>query len=591
MKPYLIYTLPFTYHSAGAMVLQKLAKYLHDFYPNNVFVLSEKQDNFNIPLIKDCKINRRDCIAIYPEGVEGNPFNCEVVVRYLLNLPGTFGGPTSYPSTDLLFVYSDFFNLKMNLPKDRILTTPCINTNVFYDMKLKRIKKLYYVGKGKFYGNLEADNIGAGKDFEGIEGQKKLSIILNQCQLLYSFDSVTAMTEIARLCGCPVVIMPNDQWSKEDLKSSLNYDAGGLGYGLEDESYALISIDSDKMKQAHIEWERSFKKQLNNFIKITQSNNSKDKIIKATEGRRNKDCKVSVCTLTYNHKDLIKSALESFLMQKTNFPFEIIIYDDCSTDGTQNILKEYEKKDKRIKVFYGKINEFSKTGLYPFPTQLYLHAQGEYIAECDGDDYWTDPLKLQKQFNFMEQHPECIMCYHRFLLLDNNKFLEYPGQPEDYTREELISYTGKNYGIHTSTKFWRNIFNEKTRQDFLDFRADVPTTVMLGMHGECKFIEGISPSVFRHNHKSSSWTNLPAETMKRKTNDLWQHLYDLMVKKGNPIWINLRKPFLNKTSSNSNMQPAREIYSNNRGTVRHITTGVRVGITNKNNNPLLKNWR
>ncbi len=122
---------------------------------------------------------------------------------------------------------------------------------------------------------------------------------------------------------------------------------------------------------------------------------------------------VSVNCVTFNHKDYIRQALDSFLMQKTNFEFEILVHDDASTDGTGDILREYEKK------YPGKVlpliqteNQYSQgidniSGAFNFP-----RARGKYIFMCDGDDYWLSPDKMQKQVDYMETHPECTLCIH-----------------------------------------------------------------------------------------------------------------------------------------------------------------------------------
>ncbi|MCI8948468.1 MAG: glycosyltransferase family 2 protein [Lachnospiraceae bacterium] len=122
---------------------------------------------------------------------------------------------------------------------------------------------------------------------------------------------------------------------------------------------------------------------------------------------------VSISCITFNHETYIARALDSFLMQKTNFNFEILVYDDASTDRTQEIIREYEAKyPDRIKPYYQKENQYSQgkynvEGFFNYP-----RAKGTYIAMCDGDDYWTDPNKLQLQVDYMEAHPECAMCLH-----------------------------------------------------------------------------------------------------------------------------------------------------------------------------------
>lgn len=122
--------------------------------------------------------------------------------------------------------------------------------------------------------------------------------------------------------------------------------------------------------------------------------------------------KVSICCLTHNHEKYIKDCLGGFLMQKTNFDFEILIHDDASTDRTQEIIKEYEEKHPSlIKPIYQVENQFSK-GIKPTWTFNYPRAQGEFIALCEGDDYWTDPLKLQKQVDFLEGNEGYVLSTH-----------------------------------------------------------------------------------------------------------------------------------------------------------------------------------
>lgn len=120
---------------------------------------------------------------------------------------------------------------------------------------------------------------------------------------------------------------------------------------------------------------------------------------------------VSICSITYNHAPYIRQCLDGFLMQETNFKYEIIIHDDASTDGTTEIIKEYaEKYPDLITPIFQSENQYSK-GLRGFYAKfVFPRAKGKYIALCEGDDYWTDPLKLQKQVDFLEANPEYVMC-------------------------------------------------------------------------------------------------------------------------------------------------------------------------------------
>lgn len=121
---------------------------------------------------------------------------------------------------------------------------------------------------------------------------------------------------------------------------------------------------------------------------------------------------VSIKCLAYNHEKYIEKALDSFLMQKTNFPFEIVVHDDASTDNTTNIIRQYENMFPNIiKPIYEMENQYSKDA-EAMLQMVHSNLKGEYVALCEGDDYWTDEYKLQKQYDAMEKHPEVDMCAH-----------------------------------------------------------------------------------------------------------------------------------------------------------------------------------
>lgn len=129
---------------------------------------------------------------------------------------------------------------------------------------------------------------------------------------------------------------------------------------------------------------------------------------------------VSICCLTYNHAPYLRQCLDGFMMQERTFQIEILIHDDASTDGTQDIIREYaEKYPDMIKPLYQTENQYSK-GI-KVEVCNYLRAKGKYIALCEGDDYWTDSLKLQKQIVFLESHPDYAMCSHRYRIYFQNE--------------------------------------------------------------------------------------------------------------------------------------------------------------------------
>lgn len=153
---------------------------------------------------------------------------------------------------------------------------------------------------------------------------------------------------------------------------------------------------------------------------------------------------VSVCVITYNHCNYIRQCLDGILMQQTNFPFEVIVNDDCSTDGTAEIVKEYESKHPQLfKVTYQTENQYSKGVRGMFPRFCFPRARGKYIALCEGDDYWTDPLKLQKQVDFLEKNPDYVLCTHYYsqFIQEESRFgLDLP-----YNLEGVVSFSLSDY--------------------------------------------------------------------------------------------------------------------------------------------------
>jgi glycosyltransferase involved in cell wall biosynthesis len=123
---------------------------------------------------------------------------------------------------------------------------------------------------------------------------------------------------------------------------------------------------------------------------------------------------VTVWCLAYNQKDFIRDALEGFVMQKTTFPFEVIVHDDASTDGTTAIVQEYARRyPDIIKPVIETENQWQKGGLkHIINVMNENYRNGKYIAFCEGDDYWTAPQKLQQQVDFLESHAEYSMCFH-----------------------------------------------------------------------------------------------------------------------------------------------------------------------------------
>jgi glycosyltransferase involved in cell wall biosynthesis len=204
---------------------------------------------------------------------------------------------------------------------------------------------------------------------------------------------------------------------------------------------------------------------------------------------------VSICCITYNHVSYIMEAIDSFLMQETTFPFEILIHDDASTDGTTDIIIDYANKyPDIIRTIIQTENQYSKGGLI-YPRFVFPKARGKYIALCEGDDYWTDKTKLQKQVNFLENNPDYVITYTDSQPFDESGKLKinFGGATRDLSADELQ----KSTPIYTLTTCFRNIIKE-IPQDLMSARfGDCIIWSLLGAHGRGKYLSDIEPAAYR----------------------------------------------------------------------------------------------
>ena len=136
--------------------------------------------------------------------------------------------------------------------------------------------------------------------------------------------------------------------------------------------------------------------------------------------KKSKEIKVSILCLAYNHEKYLEKCLDSLVNQKTNFKYEILVHDDCSTDSSKEIIERYYKKHpKKIIPVYEKENQYSK-GVKINKDILIPKMKGKYFCFCEGDDYWIDENKLQKQYDFMERNKDYKLCIHNSIAVDKN---------------------------------------------------------------------------------------------------------------------------------------------------------------------------
>lgn len=168
---------------------------------------------------------------------------------------------------------------------------------------------------------------------------------------------------------------------------------------------------------------------------------------------------VAIHCLVYNHEPYLRDCFEGFVMQKTNFRFVAIVHEDCSTDHSVDIIREYEAKYPDIfRPIYETENQYSKPdGSLGRIMNAAIDATGaKYVAMCEGDDYWTDPYKLQKQVDYMEAHLECAICFHPVMVHDQrtgDEYLDTLTKVPQITTINDIARIG-NY-IHTPSVMYR----------------------------------------------------------------------------------------------------------------------------------------
>ena len=221
---------------------------------------------------------------------------------------------------------------------------------------------------------------------------------------------------------------------------------------------------------------------------------------------------VAIKCITYNHEPYIRDALEGFVMQKTDFPFVAIVHDDASTDRTAEIIREYaEKYPDIIKPIYETENQYSKRdgSLARIMNKACEDVGARYIALCEGDDYWTDPLKLQKQVDFLESHPEYGMCYTqvRNYIQENKSYTEIWGGTFERFEEFVFSKnTIPTHSVVYKSKLYREYQIEIHPQNKGWLMGDFPLWLYISIKSRIKFLPILS-GVYRVLANSASHSN------------------------------------------------------------------------------------
>lgn len=208
---------------------------------------------------------------------------------------------------------------------------------------------------------------------------------------------------------------------------------------------------------------------------------------------------VSISVVTYNHKDYIKQCLDGILMQQTNFSFEIILGEDESSDSTREICMDYANNyPNKIKLFLRKREDViyingNPTGRFNFMENLKA-CSGKYIALCEGDDYWTDTLKLQKQVDFLEKNEDYALCFHNVDLLNTRESIQQVSPmhtnltKDSFTTSDIIT----QWFIPTVSILYRQ-YKDFELPLWFQYCAsgDIPLLLLLSLEGKFKYLDEI----------------------------------------------------------------------------------------------------
>lgn len=216
--------------------------------------------------------------------------------------------------------------------------------------------------------------------------------------------------------------------------------------------------------------------------------------------------KVSVCIITYNHHKYIQQCLDTVLLQEMSTPWEIVIGDDCSNDGTREICHQYQQQHpEKIRVLHREKN----LGMIRNLMDTFLACSGEYVAFIEGDDYWSDPLKLQKQADLLDSSPDASLCFHNALIkfMRKDEDAERPFhaqlQKKVFTTEDLL----KQWFIPSASVMCRKYENFSFPEWFVHCKSgDIPFLLLMSLRGNIHYIDEVM-SVYRVHDEGVSSTH------------------------------------------------------------------------------------
>ena len=236
--------------------------------------------------------------------------------------------------------------------------------------------------------------------------------------------------------------------------------------------------------------------------------------------------------ITYNQEAYIAQAIESVLMQQTNFPVELVIGEDCSTDGTRSIVREFrERYPRQIHLLLpehnlGAINNFLAT---------MNNCHGKYIALCEGDDYWTDPLKLQKQVNFLDNNPDFVICFHNVMAFyqDNSKESYLFSKPNQKKVSDIRDLLISNFIQTVSVLFKNGLIIEFPEWYNKISIGDWPLHIINARYGKIGYLDDVMAHYRIHNE--GMWNTMDRFSLYNSIIEMFHYLDSYLDYNYSPI--------------------------------------------------------
>jgi len=258
---------------------------------------------------------------------------------------------------------------------------------------------------------------------------------------------------------------------------------------------------------------------------------------------------VSACIIAFNQEQFISAALDSAIDQQVNFPYEIIVADDCSSDRTREILLEYQARyPNLIRLIFNDVN----LGATKNTANLISNARGKYIATLDGDDFWTSPLKLQKQVDFLDANIDCAMCFHGCDILRDGELKRHHLPVPQFRRERstMMDYIIFDSFMPSCAVMFRNKLFPELPPAYFSTRGinDWPLYVLITQYGDIGYIDE-SMCTYRQASSENSFSSKSMEkifknaiVLNKAFNRFFQKKYqDIFIKKISKYYLEMSK--------------------------------------------------